>query len=374
MVKCSIAILLLIGVTSAFSQSASEGGKGYILKGTAKNAANTEVYLIETSFYNNTHSLDSTSTNENGAFVFSGKLKEPGYYNLQVKGKSGLRSSILENTEININGDADEINDATITGSEENIVKIKADNLLADTALYRLYQDADKAVKQGVAQNDTLAIKRATKQKEDVKNAYVVMFEKFIDAYPTSLASVGVVDYVIHFGAVKEADSILRRMERSSIGDYGEVLYFRKQINVLLGINVGTQAPEFTQTDTKGNNVSLSSFRGKYILLDFCSSSCSPCIEENPYLVDAYKKYHGKNFQIISISLDNDKNRWLKFVNTYKLNWVNISDLQGYDNKIAIIYAVNYIPQNYLIDPNGKIIDINLKGIDLEATLEKVLN
>lgn len=363
-------LLLLSGYTTPRHKQLHNG---YILNGHLRNSANTKVYLIETSFYKKIHSIDSTSTNKDGEFIFKGKLEEPSYYSLQVKGKNGSYGFVLENTKIHLDGDANILAGCVITGSQENVVKNEANTLLMDTSLLKLYQSADKALKKASGENDTNALNIAMKQKQNAKNLYLIKFGKFIAANPTYLASIGVIDYFIHFDAVEKGDSILRRMEKSSIRNYHEISYFRKQLNLLLRLTIGKQAPEFTATDTTGNKVSLSSLRGRFILLDFWASWCAPCIEENPYLIAAYSKYRAKNFTIISISLDDDKNKWLAAVKKHKKPWLNVSDLKGFNNDVAIEYAVNSIPQNYLISDNGKIIDKNLRGHDLMMRLSKIL-
>jgi thiol-disulfide isomerase/thioredoxin len=123
---------------------------------------------------------------------------------------------------------------------------------------------------------------------------------------------------------------------------------------------IGTQAVEFTQNDTEGHPVSLSSFRGKYVLVDFWASWCAPCRRENPHVVEAYQQYKNKNFTILSVSLDRQKENWLKAIKDDNLTWTHVSDLQYWDNAVARLYMIEQIPQNILIDPNGKIIARNL--------------
>jgi peroxiredoxin len=150
---------------------------------------------------------------------------------------------------------------------------------------------------------------------------------------------------------------------------------YQKYIKTLLSIKIGALAPEFTQPDVKGNLISLSSFRGKYVLLDFWASWCSPCRYENPNVVKAYKKYNSKNFTILSVSLDAPatKNAWVSAINNGGLTWNQVSDLKGWKNGAAQLYGIRAIPQNFLIDPDGKIIARNIMGDQLENKLSKVL-
>ena len=138
---------------------------------------------------------------------------------------------------------------------------------------------------------------------------------------------------------------------------------------------IGAVAPDFTQNDPNGKPVKLSDFRGKYVLIDFWASWCSPCRIENPNVVKAYAQFKNKNFEILGVSLDNPnaKAAWLKAIENDKLTWAQVSDLQGWNNKAAVLYGVKGIPQNFLIDPKGVIIAKNLRGDELIQTLSNIL-
>jgi peroxiredoxin len=137
---------------------------------------------------------------------------------------------------------------------------------------------------------------------------------------------------------------------------------------------VGQPAPDFKQNDTAGHPVSLSSFRGKYVLLDFWASWCGPCREENPAVVSAYGKYHPRGLEILGVSLDQKEDSWKKAIRADKLTWTHLSDLQYWNNAVAKLYGVQGVPQNFLIDPGGKIIARGLRGQDLDKKLEEIFS
>jgi len=134
---------------------------------------------------------------------------------------------------------------------------------------------------------------------------------------------------------------------------------------------VGTQSLDFTQPDTTGTPVSLSSFRGKYVLVDFWASWCGPCRSENPNVVENFNKFREKNFTVLSVSLDRpgQKDKWLDAIKADSLTWTHVSDLQFWSNAAAQLYHIQSIPQNILVDPEGKIIGKNLRGPALQAKL-----
>jgi peroxiredoxin len=136
---------------------------------------------------------------------------------------------------------------------------------------------------------------------------------------------------------------------------------------------IGKQAPDLTLPDASGKPVSISSFRGKYLLVDFWASWCGPCRAENPNVVTAYNEFKGKNFAILGVSLDKEKNAWQEAVHTDHLDWTHVSDLKFWQSQAVSTFGFNGIPFNVLIDPQGKVIAQALRGDDLENKLKEVL-
>jgi peroxiredoxin len=153
--------------------------------------------------------------------------------------------------------------------------------------------------------------------------------------------------------------------------------FFGEKLGELVASNsktaVGSMAPDFSQNDANGNPVSLSSFRGKYVLLDFWASWCQPCRVENPNIVKAYKNFKDKGFDILGVSLDQDGAAWAKAIADDKLTWNHVSDLKYWNNDVAQLYSIRSIPASFLLDPEGKIIAKDLRGDALEAKLKELM-
>lgn len=200
------------------------------------------------------------------------------------------------------------------------------------------------------------------------------LIQDFVKAYPDRYASVDLMDLFTQSSINPELveqmyNTLSKRMQQSE-----KVLgWVGKLEQAKMAVSGTVLAPEFTLNDVNGNPVSLASYRGGYVLVDFWASWCGPCRAENPNLVAAYEKYKDKNFTVLAVSLDTKKDLWLKAIEEDKLPWTQVCDFKANKSEVSIMYDISSIPANVLVDPKGYIVAKDLRGKALEDKLAALL-
>ena len=223
-------------------------------------------------------------------------------------------------------------------------------------------------------ENKQIAEKRLEEIYDSITNVFTQLYRQFIIDHPGSPVIIHSLNQYIQTTDiidVAEAQSLLNIVEKK-YKEKPSVIKIAEKIAIAKKIAVGSYAMDFSQDDTLGNKVSLSSFKGKYVLLDFWASWCKPCRAENPNLLKVYNQYRAHNFAILGVSLDREKSKWIEAINHDSIYWDHVSDLKLWSNAVAKQYGVEFIPQNFLIDPEGKIIARNLTGETLQNKLKEI--
>jgi peroxiredoxin len=217
----------------------------------------------------------------------------------------------------------------------------------------------------------------AMQMKDSLSKADVArktMLESFIRQHPNSdlsLYAMNIYSFVNQENP-EEVNSLLSTLGKE-LQETDEMIEIKRTAEENKNFIKGAKAPDFTQTDTSGAAITLSSLQGKFVLIDFWASWCKPCRAQNPSMLRLYQKYKNKGFTILGVSLDAKKEAWLKAIHDDKLEWQHVSDLKFWSNDVAKQYKITSVPQNFLLDPKGVIIGKNLSGDDLDQLLEKEL-
>jgi peroxiredoxin len=299
-----------------------------------------------------------------GMFVLNGHVNEPSLVILNFSSAQKKSSLFIGNEAVIINGDIENLSTLQVKGStsEADFLEFEQtfNNYFAQlNQLSQLSNSPDAASKRDSIGQAYQKVAMEIQSRVDI----FIQQKKSSYVSPFLLVVVNQLSDDV-FLLERRYNSLSPEVQQSIYGSY-----IRAQIeNGKVGA-IGTEATDFTQADTAGIPVSLSSFKGKYVLVDFWASWCKPCRMENPNVLSAYERFKAKNFTVLGVSLDRSREAWIRAIQDDRLVWSQVSDLKFWNNAVAQQYRIQQIPQNFLIDPNGKIVGKNLRGADLDSKL-----
>lgn len=371
-----IAIFCLITYVATAQQSDSK--QPFKIQGAFKNGTPGSKVYLQLGAVQNPVVLDSTTLSNDGSFSFTRTEPDGGnVYQINLSNRQRL-NFLAEGGEVfTLTGDANDANEdgvsttGMITGSKNMEYYNKIMVLVADirSKVAGWNEEYEKASQK----NDQKKINEIQGKFEKEERDMMAKVKQMLPEMGTSFIAVFTANNFLNAQTdLPVLEELAGKLEKeNSEPKYAQA--FIAGIKRIKGVGIGDIAPDFTLDSPEGTKVSLSSLRGKVVLLDFWASWCGPCRKENPNVVRMYAEYKDKNFEIYGVSLDRDRDSWLKAIKDDNLTWVHGSDLKYWSSDVAVKYGVNGIPATYLLDQEGRVIAKNLRGAALEKKLAEVL-
>lgn len=294
-------------------------------------------------------------------------------YRLDFIGRSSI-DIILNDTDVSVLiDDNDDLFKYDIEGSPDTNILRSISSKISD---YR--SEIRELNIEFISANEEKDVQLINSIRENVsfkKNQFELSLKEFLRSVDKSLAVLIFSDYL----SIDENLVFWEGIYNNYFDEFKSNSYFinfENKLKKIKSVSVGSIAPEIILDDINGNPISLSSLRGRYVLLDFWAAWCRPCREENPNILENYNRFKDQGFEVYQVSLDRNKEDWSRGIEQDNLPWINVSDLKYYQSDAAVLYNINKIPSAFLLDPNGTIIakNIELRGINLTKKLSEIFN
>ncbi len=360
-------LIIIIAFTTLFSCSKPTG---YVIKGEIKGKENGEIKLMK--YANGKWKAEDSASIVKGKFELKGKADLPELRIISIPPQTVVAQFFAENGTLSLTASMDSLSKTEVVGSKSNddftILKKELSNISKETqGLQQKYNQARQS-------GDEEAMKRAQIDYEAMMGNQKVYTKNFVREHPKSTVSpLIILMQSAQEMSAHEIDTLVAFLDPSIQGSI-YIAELKKLAEKIRVTDLDAVAADFTQSTPEGTPLTLSSLRGKIVLLDFWASWCAPCRQENPALVATYTKFKDKGFDILGVSLDKEKGAWVKAITDDQLTWHQVSDLKYLQNEVAVKYGVRTIPFSLLLGKDGKIIAKNLRGADLEKKIAELLH